>query len=370
MGLRRALRIVSASDTLTAQAAAPALEAHATVLPMPQLSTPFPQDRSSLATIVWADLLDKAGMPMTRTEAMSVPAIAKARHVVAPKIASTPLRAFRFTRDPANADDAGTDTRLPDPYWTTRTDDGVSPWHRMVWTVDDLIFTGWSLWAARRGSEGELLACSRITPQRWRFDDNYDVLVDEKRVPAASVVLIPGPHEGILTFGRTAIRHARQLLSAAAAAGQTPSAHLELHNESDVDMTDTEIDALVARWAAARAGEYGGVGYTSKNLKLIEHGSIESALIVDGRNAAAVDCARIVGVAAAMVDATAPKASLNYETTQGRGLEHNEYGIEPYADAIAARLSLDDVVPRGQRVRFDITQDTGPVLPTGPTVED
>ena len=93
-------------------------------------------------------------------------------------------------------------------------------------------------------------------------------------------------------------------------------------------------------------------------------------LLVEGRNAAAVDCARTVGVAAAMVDATVPKASLTYETQQGRGLEHTEYGVEPYAEAIAARLSLDDVVPRGQRMRFDFGTDLGAVQPTGQPVED
>lgn len=377
MGLARTLRLVSGIDT--ARQAVELTAAVATDLapipqgagiPIPQLASPFPMDRSTIETIVWADLLDAAGVGLTRTEAMSVPAIAKARHVVAPKVASTPLRLFRFSRDPANVADPGADEQLPQATWMTRTDDGVSPWHRMLWTVDDLVFYGWSLWATRRGYRDELLGAARVDSSRWRFDDKGRVVVDDQLVDASSVILIPGPHEGILTFGRTTVRHARQLLAAAAVAGQTPMANLNLHYSGDEDLTDPEIDALIARWAAARRGENGGVSYTGPTLEVSELGRIEPSMMIDGRNAAAVDCARIVGVAAAMVDATAPKASLNYETTQGRGLEHTEYGIEPYTDAIAARLSLDDVVPAGQRVRFDITQDTGPVEPTGPIVED
>lgn len=331
---------------------------------------------SSLEAIAWADILNTTLLPMTRAEAMSVPAIAKARHVVAPRVASTPLHVFRFARDPATG--AESDTQLGDPKWISRTDDGVSPWHRMLWTVDDLIFHGWSLWGTTRGSEGELLGAARVPMDAWQFNSAGQV---EVKTPGASdfkpprdvdVILIPGPHEGILTYGATTVRHARQLLKAAATAGQNPSANLELHQVEGEDLTDVQITALIDSWAAARRGENGGVAYTNKALQLIEHGAIDAHLLIEGRNASAVDCARVVGVAAAMVDATVPKASLTYETTEGRGLEHLAYGVEPYADAIAARLSLDDVVPRGQRTRFDITQDLGPTVPspTGPVTED
>lgn len=364
MGLRRALKLVDGSAAL--QPETPAVVDLLTDHDF-DIASPW-TDRSNLQTIVWADIFDQAGLGLTRTEAMSVPAIAKARHVVAPKVAETPLRAFRYDKA------TDTDTELVGdafPGWVTRTDDGVSPWHRMLWTTDDLIFTGWSLWAANRGSEGQLLTASRIAPARWKFDDQGRVLIDNSETPAPAdkVILIPGPHEGILTFGRTTVRHARQLLAAAAVAGQTPTAHLELHNTGE-DLTDPEIDSLLERWGKARRGENGGVGYTSRTLELKEHGAIDAQLLVEGRNAAAVDCARIVGVAAGMIDATTPKSSLNYETQQGRGLEHTEYGVKPYMDAIAARLSLDDVVPRGQRVRFDIAEDLGDVEPTGPTQED
>lgn len=341
---------------------------HAHLSPVTQIASPFATQPSHLSTIVWAELLDGEGIPTTRTEAMSIPAVAKARHVVCPKVAGYPLVHLR-----AVTDDAGNvtgDEQLPTPLWCTRTDNGISPWHRMLWTVDDLIFRGWSLWKATRGFGGELLTATRIGSDRWEFDADYNVLVDAKPLPSDQAILIPGPHEGILTFGRRTIRHAQQLLSAAATAGHNPTPMLELHNEGDRELTDPEIDVLVERWASARRGENGGVAYTNRAISTKPHGAVDGHLLVEGRNAAAVDCARIVGVAAGMVDATAPKASLNYETQQGRGLEHTEYGVEPYAEAIAARLSLDDVVPRGTRIRFDLGSDLGDVQPTGPVVED
>ncbi len=357
MGLRNALRLVSSTD---------ALEAAGTYLPRPQIGSQtfpdaFPQDRTSINRIVWNDLTGGALLPCTRAQAMSVPAVAKGRHVVAPKVAGYPLRALR-----------GEDAVDPQPTWTYRTDDGVSPWHRMVWTVDDLIFSGWSLWAVSRGVDKAVLNASRIGQDRWAFDDDGAVQIDGVTVRDSSdVVLIPGPHEGILSFGATTIRHAAELLVAASVAGRVGSPNVDLHYTGDKDLTREEIDDLIEIWVDARLGRNGGVGFTNRLVEAREMGRTDPALLVEGRNAAAVDCARIIGVAAGMVDATAPKASLNYETQAGRGLEHTEYGIDPYMEAIEARLSMDDVVPRGQRVAFDRTRDLEtPIDPTGPATED
>lgn len=356
MGLRNALRLVDSA----LEAASPA---PAALLPIPEIASPFPQDRSTLSTIVWADLLGKAGMPCTRAEAMSVPAVAKARHVVAPKIAGYPLVALKA--------DARVD---PQPAWLSAAGDPneLSPWHRMVWTVDDLIFTGWSLWAVERGADTFPIGSPRrIARHRWHFDAQGALLIDEAPVAdSRSVVLIPGPHEGILTYGATTIRHASQLLAAAASAGSTPATQLDLHYTGDAPMAPEDIDEVVDRWVTARQVAGHGVGFTNRLIEARELGRVDPALLIEGRNAAAVDCARIIGVAAGMVDATAPKSSLNYETQEGRGLEHTEYGVEPYLEAVEARLSLDDCVPRGTRVAFDRSRDLGPIDPTGPVTED
>lgn len=324
------------------------------------IASPYPQT-GELSTVVWADLLtDDDLLPMTRSEAMSVPAMAKARHVICPKVADTPLRGLRG------------DVELePQPGWISRTDDEISPWHRMLWTVDDLMFTGWSLWRAVRGNRGELLAASRVGRERWSFTDKLEIRVDGQPVTKSSVVLIPGPHEGLLGFGRHAVRHARYLVEAATNAARNPSPTMELHQTEGDDLPDGKVDELIASWAAARQGVNSGVAYTNRVIETKEHRSIEAALLVDGRNAAAVDMARLAGVAAAMVDATTPKSTLAYETQKGRGLEHRAYGIEPYSSAIAARLSLDDVMPRGSRVAFDIIEDIAvEISPTGPELED
>lgn len=322
------------------------------------ISTPF-SDQGSLQSVVWADVFGSEWSPMTRETAMAVPAIAMGRHRLAPTIGRLPLRAMRG------------DAVIPSPYWMTRTDTTISPFHRMLWTVDDLIFHPFSLWVRANGTDGFPVACMRIPPHRWDFDEVGRVRVDGEYVADDQVILIPGPHEGILSFGAEAIRHAADLMRAAGNAARNPQAHTELHQTGGPPMTAAERREFVAEWAAARRGENGGVAFTSQNLEVRDHGSYEGAFLDAARNTAAVECARIMGLNASTVDATAANASLTYETREGRNLEFVDYGLAMYASAITARLSMDDVVPAGTRVAFDLEDYAGPTpSPTGPTLED
>jgi hypothetical protein len=71
-----------------------------------------------------------------------VPAVARARGVVCTTIARIDLGAYRG------------DTRLDtaaEPSWLHATDGPLSPFHRMLWTLDDLYFYGWSCWGSPSG---------------------------------------------------------------------------------------------------------------------------------------------------------------------------------------------------------------------------
>lgn len=356
------------ADVVTGTSA-PAVEA--ALAPVTDIQSPLAPDPSTiLNTLVWSDMLGTDATPLTRAGAMRIPAVARARHLVCGAIARLPLTVWQG------------EARLTgqaEPSWTYRTDYGLPPYHRLLWTVDDLIFTGWSLWARQNGAAsdgGRPTGMTRVALERWRFTSAGTIetrKADGSWSEAArdEVVLIPGAHEGILSFGSGAIREAAGLAKSAANAADNPAAYLELHYTGDEPLGAEARRELIDGWAAARRGENGGVAFTNKYIEVKEHGTHESHLLTDGRNAAAVDMARLVSIPAAMVDATNAGASLTYETTEGRNGQFIDYGLSLYMDPITARLSMDDVVPRGQSVRFDTSglRDLAPV-PTGPTTED
>lgn len=341
MGILASLRAVrSLPDLVAAQASPNAL----------QVQSPWSAYPSHLNQVVWPDLVGMENvMPMTRVEAMTVPAMARARRIICGSIARMPLHAY-----------TGDDLAAVQPRWLDRTDGPVSPFHRMLWTVDDLLFNGWSLWSVTRDDGGAVQTAGRVPWDRWDFDTIGRIRVDGEYVDESGVCLIPGVDEGLLWYGQDAIRHARKLSRSADRVADNPSAYLELHQTTDVPMPSEERDAMIEAWASARRGKNGGVAYTNHAVEVREHGAAAEHLLIEGRNAAAVDVARNAGIPAAMIDATPNSATLTYETTAGRNVELVDYGLAPYMSAISARLGMDDMVPAGTRIAFDTEEFVGP----------
>lgn len=307
-------------------------------------------DVNHLWPIVAPDWIRPAGA--TRAQAMAVPAVKRARSIICTTIARTPLVAYH-----------GTDRATEQPAWLDRTDGPVSPYHRMLWTVDDLLFYGWSAWAVARNTAGRVVAADRIPFDSWRLDEGRVVYIADNGVEVvadpATVLLIPGSDEGLLTASPATIRHAADLLASACKAAENPSAYLELHQTNELPVTEAQARAMIDKWAAARRGENGGVAFTSAGVEVREHGAYSEHLLVEGRNAAALDIARAMSVPGSAIDATVDKASLNYETTEGKTHDLIDFGLSAYMSPIAARLGLDDVVPRGTSIRFDLSGETG-----------
>lgn len=311
-----------------------------------QLASPWTPTPSHLESWVWADLYgDPTLYPLTRAEAMSVAPLARARHLIVGTAARLPIRVYR-----------GAELVPAQPSWIDRTDRPASPFHRMLWTFDDLLFYGWSLWQLERGDTGAVLAAQRIPYEFWNFDESGLIMVGGQYPARPDLLcLIPGFHEGLLEFAKRAIRHGSNLVAGADRAAETPTPNIELHATGDAPMTDDDIAALVSSWAKARRGANGGVAYTNQAIDVKEHGAHAENLLIEGRNAAAVDIARSCGIPAAMIDADSG-GSLTYSNVEGRNREFIDYGLAPYLSAVSARLGMDDICPHGQRVAYDLEE--------------
>jgi hypothetical protein len=334
------------------------------------LASPF-STSTNLARVAFSELFPDlaASRPLDRAQAMAVPAVARARHIIAGTIARIPLRGYQG--DTALAGPAA-------PPWIDRTSGQMSPFHRMLWTVDDLLFFGWSCWSRVNSTMAPFfpLQMDRIPMGAWAFDDAGRVLVDRGdgagfvRPEPNSTVLIPGPHEGLLSFGQPAIRHARDLHKAAGTAARHPAAMLVLKQVGGTPLTPEQKSQLISDWAMARDGENGGVAYLNQSMEAQELGTFDQHLVVDGRNAAAVDVARAASIPADLIDASPAHADLTYQNSRDNDRRFVDYGLGLYISAISGALSQDGITARGQRVAFDIEgwlAGTVPGQPTPPT---
>ncbi|GAA1012175.1 hypothetical protein GCM10009551_097930 [Nocardiopsis tropica] len=331
-------------DTIRQALALPAAAAGA--VPMPYES-PFASPNHLLPLASPPD----APVTLTRERALSVPAVKRARDLIAANIARCPMVAYK-----------GETALVDQPGFLSRTDGPVGPFNRMLWTVDDLIFYGWSLWAVQRGAPsseerlGPVLAAERVPFERWDFVDGR-IHFDGAPVDAASVVLIPGINEGILRLCGTAIDHAIALNAAAAKSGRVPASQYLLKQIDGPPMTDAEMERLSTDFATARMAGDGRAVVSNRNMDVKEMGRVDPALLIAGRNTAAIEVARLMGVPASMLDAglDGNGGSINYGNADVRNRQLVDYGLAPYMGAVAGALGLDTVVPRGTRIEFDTT---------------
>jgi hypothetical protein len=267
----------------------------------------------------------------------------------------------------------------PLPYWCQGTDgqlgmlstedadrlgvEAQSPWHRMLWTVDDHLFYGESLWyVTDTYTDMRPRTMVRIPWDCWdrvfiEQTGRY-AFVDSTGEPLdpARIMYLPGPHEGILNFAQRSIRGAVALETSALDIARRPF-RLELHQTTDIELTGTERAELIGQTRTALQ-DNNGILFTNSAIETNVHPIDSKELLIDGRNAAALDIARDVSMPAAMLDASTPGASLEYATLNGRNQQWLDYGLSLYLDAIDARLSMDDVVPVGQRTAADTSSLT------------
>lgn len=318
------------------------------------LRSPWARTPSHLGSITMHELFpevdaDTLGdiLPLTRSTALAVPAIAAARHKVVTAIAGLPLVPVRQVTDA--------------PALFTRLDPGRPNVITIAYMVDAMFFYGraWLHVIARDATPANRpLALRWVDEGSIRFDSyGRPTHVGELPVQSSDLILVEHIAEGVLSpsAGLT-IRRARRADSAAARAMDNPVPSVELHQTVGDPMDDDDIDKMIAGWTAARRGQNGGVAYTSPAIEAKMHGQAAEQLLINGRNASAIDCARVCGVPAWAVDAQLAGSSLTYSNVPSRSRELLDYTLRGYLDSIAGRLSLDDVTPHGQGLRFDVSR--------------
>jgi len=308
-----------------------------------------------------------ARLPMDRSQAMTVPAVARGRHIIVSAISPLPLRAL-------NADGV-----VPvQPTWLYRSDTAVSPAERIARTVDSLIFHGHALWAVQRGAKqpdqahAPILDAAWVPHDQWSVEQDGRITVNGKPVNAEEVVYINGLTDGLLNTGARTLRGAVALEDSWVAKAKSPIPLTVIkRTEGQAPLEQDEIDYLLSEWTTARRSEDGALGYLPEGLEIQALGQLDPQFYIEGRNNIRVDIASHLGIPASLLDGSVATASLTYVTTEGNANRFVTETLPLYTQAITNALSQDSVVPRGQRIRFDLSElTTAPGTPTGAVVED
>lgn len=331
----------------------------------------------SLTKLVVTDLLGPdlesaiEKLPIERDEAMTVPAVAKARNLLVSSIAKFPMKALRGGQGQSALTETDPGEDVTDDYpWLYRTNGVVSPYERMVCTVDDGFFYGLALWLVDRGAADQITNADYCPWGDWDIVEGK-IHVGESPVDAGSVILFNFSTQGLLVEGRKTIRGARDTESAWVGRMRNPIPLIELDVTDDDNLTQQEVDDYVTAWAVARKQVNGAVAATPPGIAIRTHGEVKADLYIENRNAVRTDVGSFANVRASMLDGTAGIDSLTYSTTEGERNSYYEFDLPFWMDPIQARLSQDDIVARGTRIRFDKYQQYAAIpTPTDAPVKD
>lgn len=284
---------------------------------------------------------------LDRGAAMKLATVAKVRDMVAGVVGRLPLYDVKDgARNPVQRSILG----QPDP--------SVPRSSMLTWTVDQLIFYPCTWWVVTsRDYYGWPLSARLVMRHQAELNPRGDLVkVDGEPVNPADVIRFDSPHSGLLVDGERTLRRAFVIELAAAKAEDNPVPAFELHDISGNTLTPQEVNALLQAWVDARRKF--GVAYTPRSVETKDHGAAPENLLIDGRRRVDLELVRHMGAQAWMADVAVEGSSITYANVQDRWRDAVNITFAPYMAAVADRLSMSDVTPRGWEVRFDTDELT------------
>ena len=286
---------------------------------------------------------------VSRHDAMSVPSVARARNLICGTVASIPLEYYNKR----------TGEVIASPRWVNQLAKNQPSFVTLSWIVDSLLFYGVSylLVTERYAEDGRPSAFEWIANTRVTFTtDIYGLHVTQYYIDASPVemndiVTIQGFDEGVLDRSGRTIQAAIDVERAAAQNSANPQPAGFLKN-SGADLPAAEVSGLLAAWKRARQNnstayltstlDYSPVAFSPKDMMYNEAVQNLSTQI-----------ARAMNVPAYYLSAD-QNTTMTYANVQDERKQFFALSIEPYIQAIQARLSMDDISTAGHEVRFAV----------------
>jgi HK97 family phage portal protein len=286
-----------------------------------------------------------------RSSAMQVPAVARARNIIAGTIATLGLNSYNKT----------TGAKVQGRALLEQPDPALPLAVTMAWTVEDLLFHGRSFWQVLEvGPDGAPTQARRIDPTRVTFTTDLNTqeivngfYIEGGLLPATgvgSLIMFSGIDEGILNRGGRTISTALKLEEAVQRMASEPNPTMVIKN-SGVDLPPEQVSSLLAQWKQARATR--STAYLSGPLDVTTFGYDAGQMqLTESRLNTAAEIARMCNIPAWYINAESASATYSNVSQERRSLV--DFSLRPYMSCIEERLGMPDITPVSQVIRFDL----------------
>jgi HK97 family phage portal protein len=284
---------------------------------------------------------------VSRHDAMSVPSVARARNLICGTVAAIPLEYYKTS----------TGEVIAPPRWIKQLSKNQPSFITLSWIVDSLLFYGVSylLVTERYAEDGRPASFEWVANSRITFTTDLEGIMvtqyymDMNPVSMNDIVTIQGFDEGVLDRAGRTIQAAIDVDRAAALNSANPQPAGFLKN-SGADLPPNEVQGLISAWKRARQNnstayltstlDYSPVSFSPKDMMYNEAVQNLSTQI-----------ARAMNVPAYYLSAD-QNTTMTYANVQDERKQFYALSIEPFVQAIQARLSMDDISTSGHEVKF------------------
>ena len=294
-------------------------------------------------------LYNAVALRVSRKDAMSVPSIARARNLICGTVASIPLEYYNKR----------TGEVMAAPRWINQLSKNQPSFVTINWIVDSLLFYGVAYLRVteRYAEDGRPAAFEWIANTRVTYTTDLEGImitqyyVDIQPIDMNDIVTIQGLDEGVLERAGRTIQSAIDINKAASVASATPMSSGILKN-TGADLPPAEVSGLLAAWKRSRQNN--STAYLTSTLEFQStQFSPKDMMYNEAIQNLSTEIARAMNVPAYYLSAD-QNTTMTYANVQDERKQFYALSIEPYIQAIQARLSMDDISTAGHEVRFAV----------------
>lgn len=288
------------------------------------------------------------GQSATRSEAMGVPTIARARNIICSVGASLPINTY----------DKATRQEVPSPRVINQPDQRITGAEFWSWIFEDLLFrpAAYAYATARYADTGRVQNMERIAPERVTVKTNTNgteidgYYIDGRPIDAANLIVFGSQDEGLLQRAGRTIRTAHALEKSSFNFALNPIPQTVLKSRG-VSLPKDRSSALLAAWRKAR--QDGSTAFLNADVDLETVGYDPKSLQQqEARQYLSLELSRAIGLPAWFV--SSDPSSMTYSNAVNQRRDLIDFSIRPLLTLVEQRLSMTDFTPASQYCRYDL----------------
>jgi hypothetical protein len=310
-----------------------------------------------------------------RAAAMQSASINRARDLICSVAGSTYLEMYSETWDSATGEMVRTEMKPKD--WLRQPDPAIPYVTFMEWLVDDLLFFGRAfLLITSRDEQGYPASMTRLPsamvtcrdqPGPVFFAPSNQVYFQGGQIDEQELIQIISPVQSWLTSGEQTIRTALRLEESRLRNAESNLPSGVLKQTGGEPLSGQELADLSAAFNSAR--RLNQTAALSQDLDYIETKALpDNMLMVESSRFQVEELSRLTNVPSYLLGASI--GSYSYTNSKSAREDLYLFAARPYLNVIQATLSMNNVLPKGVCVEFDIDDYLADYQPDGNQMED